>query len=220
MQLRLRLLPAQEGAWNKVGLMRQLLADVPPERAQWLLWAQPDAIIDDIAFSFPFDNYQDKDLILLGNGTRLRTGNAQGLKPCLALCCCNALLACMRCGGDTFCAWRLLLEHLLRCVHTKCCLGTMKAVSLRCSLSMWCCVACGDNAVCPCAAHPLQLLREEDTFLGLDLGVFLLRNSAWSRRFLDVLAHEARSQPFSQVPILAGSLTRSLPDQTFHRLNE
>ena len=29
--------------------------------------------------------------------------------------------------------------------------------------------------------------------------MFLLRNSAWSRRFLDVLAHEARSQPYSRV---------------------
>ena len=34
---------------------------------------------------------------------------------------------------------------------------------------------------------------------GLDLGVFLVRNSAWSRRFLDVLAHEARSQPAARV---------------------
>ena len=61
--------------------MRQLLEEVPPERAQWLLWMQPDAVIDDIAFSFPFDNYQDKDFILLGNATKLRAGNAQGGAP-------------------------------------------------------------------------------------------------------------------------------------------
>ena len=68
---------AQEGTWNKVGLMRQLLEEVPPERAQWLLFMQPDVVIDDIAFIFPFDNYLDKDVVLLGNVTRLRSGEPQ-----------------------------------------------------------------------------------------------------------------------------------------------
>ena len=72
------LLREQEGTWAKVGLLRRLLEEVPPERAQWVLFAQPDALIDDIAFTFPFDNYQDKDLVVLGNATRLAAGDPGG----------------------------------------------------------------------------------------------------------------------------------------------
>lgn len=70
--------PGQEGSWAKVGLVRRLLEEVPPARAQWLLFAQPDALIDDVAFAFPFDNYQDKDLVALGNATRLAAGDPGG----------------------------------------------------------------------------------------------------------------------------------------------
>lgn len=42
----------------------------------WLVLSclQPDAIIDDTSFTFPFESYRDKDFILLGNATQLRKG--------------------------------------------------------------------------------------------------------------------------------------------------
>ena len=73
--------PGQEGSWAKVGLVRRLLEEVPPARAQWLLFMQPDALIDDVAYSLPFDNYQDKDLVALGNATRLAAGDPGGAPP-------------------------------------------------------------------------------------------------------------------------------------------
>ncbi len=33
------------------------------------------------------------------------------------------------------------------------------------------------------------------------MGVFLVRNSAWSRRFLEELAHEARAHPHAEARI-------------------
>lgn len=43
---------------------------------------QPDAIIDDISFTFPFESYRDKDFILLGNATQLRNGEFRGVQSC------------------------------------------------------------------------------------------------------------------------------------------
>ena len=41
---------------------------------------QPDAIIDDTSFAFPFDSYRDKDFVALGNATALRNGQFQGTR--------------------------------------------------------------------------------------------------------------------------------------------
>jgi hypothetical protein len=30
----------QEGTWNKVGMLRKLLEDTPPRRAEWILFMQ------------------------------------------------------------------------------------------------------------------------------------------------------------------------------------
>lgn len=43
--------------------------------------SQPDAIIDDTSFTFPFESYRDKDFILLGNATQLRKGQFRCKSP-------------------------------------------------------------------------------------------------------------------------------------------
>ena len=68
----------QEGTWNKVGMMRQILEDTPPERAEWIVHMQPETFFDDTTFAIPFDSYRDKDLILIGNQTALRNGQMRG----------------------------------------------------------------------------------------------------------------------------------------------
>jgi hypothetical protein len=70
---------AQVGTWNKVGMLRKLLQETPPQRAEWILFMQPDSFIDDISFTFPFESYRDKDLILIGNATQLRNGEFRGI---------------------------------------------------------------------------------------------------------------------------------------------
>lgn len=74
-------------------MLRKLLEDTPPQRAEWILFVQPDSFIDDISFAFPFDSYRGKDLILLGNATQLRQGDFRGNHSSLiaALCLVESL---------------------------------------------------------------------------------------------------------------------------------
>ena len=69
---------AQMWAWNKVALMRKVLAEMPPERAPWILYMQPDTIIDDIAFTFPFEMYQGKEWVSVGTAESVLQGWASG----------------------------------------------------------------------------------------------------------------------------------------------
>ncbi len=36
----IRVLAEQEGTWNKVGMLRKLLEETPPRRAEWILFMQ------------------------------------------------------------------------------------------------------------------------------------------------------------------------------------
>ena len=56
----------------------KVLAEMPPERAPWILYMQPDTIIDDIAFTFPFEMYQGKDWVSVGSAESLLQGWAHG----------------------------------------------------------------------------------------------------------------------------------------------
>ena len=38
--------------------MVKVLDETPPEQAEWILFMQPDTVIDDVAFTFPFEFYQ------------------------------------------------------------------------------------------------------------------------------------------------------------------
>ncbi len=65
-------------AWNKVALLQKVLKETPPERAPWILYMQPDTIIDDIAFTFPFEMYQDKHWVSVGKAESVLNGWASG----------------------------------------------------------------------------------------------------------------------------------------------
>ena len=52
---------AQAWAWDKVAQMVKVLDETPPEQAEWILFMQPDTVIDDVAFTFPFEFYQVHD---------------------------------------------------------------------------------------------------------------------------------------------------------------
>jgi len=49
---------AQAWAWDKVAQMVKVLDETPAEQAEWILFLQPDTVIDDVAFTFPFEFYQ------------------------------------------------------------------------------------------------------------------------------------------------------------------
>ena len=68
----------QMWAWNKVALLQKVLKETPPERAPWILYMQPDTIIDDIAFTFPFEMYQDKHWVSVGQAESVLNGWASG----------------------------------------------------------------------------------------------------------------------------------------------
>ncbi|CAL8464438.1 g3973 [Coccomyxa elongata] len=65
--------------WNKVALLQKVLKETPPESAPWILYMQPDTIIDDIAFTFPFEMYQGKDWVSVGDANSAKQGWASGL---------------------------------------------------------------------------------------------------------------------------------------------
>ena len=65
-------------AWNKVALLQKVLKETPPERAPWILYIQPDTIVDDIAFTFPFEMYQDKHWVSVGEAQSVLNGWASG----------------------------------------------------------------------------------------------------------------------------------------------
>lgn len=73
-----RVCAAQMWAWNKVALLQKVLRETPPERAPWILYMQPDTIIDEISFSFPFEMYQDKHWVSVGNAESVINGWASG----------------------------------------------------------------------------------------------------------------------------------------------
>ena len=54
------------------------MEDTPPERAEWIVYMQPETFFDDTTFAIPFDSYRDKDLVLIGNQTALRDGKMRG----------------------------------------------------------------------------------------------------------------------------------------------
>lgn len=61
-----------------MALLQKVLKETPPESAPWILYMQPDTIIDDIAFTFPFEMYQGKDWVSVGDANSAKQGWASG----------------------------------------------------------------------------------------------------------------------------------------------
>lgn len=58
--------------------MVQVLDEVPPNRADWILWVDMDVILADTLFDFPFTNYGGKDLVMWGRADDIARGNPHG----------------------------------------------------------------------------------------------------------------------------------------------
>ena len=68
-----------------MALLQKVLKETPPESVPWILYMQPDTIIDDIAFTFPFEMYQGKDWVSVGDANSAKQGWASGRSPPLQL---------------------------------------------------------------------------------------------------------------------------------------
>ena len=67
------------GPMNKLGALARLLSEVPPDEAGWLLYLGFDLMIDDISFTFPFESYAGKDLVLVGDKAKVLAGDGSAL---------------------------------------------------------------------------------------------------------------------------------------------
>ena len=54
---------AQTGQYNKIAFVRKLLDETDPAAAEWILFVEPEMVIDDPAFTFPFEFYAGRDLV-------------------------------------------------------------------------------------------------------------------------------------------------------------
>ena len=67
------------GAWQKLALLRGALREIPPSRAEWLLWMDMDVIINDPVTTFPLDWYEKHDLVMWGDAAKVRLGDVSGM---------------------------------------------------------------------------------------------------------------------------------------------
>lgn len=68
----------QEGSWNKIGILRKILATYTAEEVEWILWMEPDAIFDDSGLTMPFEFYQGKDIITVADPDLAANGDLDG----------------------------------------------------------------------------------------------------------------------------------------------
>ena len=67
------------GAWQKLALLRGALKEIPPSRAEWLLWMDMDVIINDPATTFPLSWYEKHDLVMWGDAAKVKQGDVSGM---------------------------------------------------------------------------------------------------------------------------------------------
>ena len=53
----------QTGHFNKIALIKKLLDETDPSVAEWILYVEPEMIIDAPDFTFPFEFYAGRDLV-------------------------------------------------------------------------------------------------------------------------------------------------------------
>lgn len=86
------------GQWNKVAALSRMLQETPMRRNRnhhsggvheheeeeeeedsWILYQFFDAMIDDVGFTFPFESYAGKDLIVVGDAAKVAAGDSSSL---------------------------------------------------------------------------------------------------------------------------------------------
>ena len=67
------------GAWQKLALLQGALREIPPSRAEWLLWMDMDVIINDPATTFPLTWYEKHDLVMWGDASKVKQGDVGGM---------------------------------------------------------------------------------------------------------------------------------------------
>ena len=86
------------GQWNKVAALSRMLQETPmrrnvhhqsdgshqqgqeeEEEDSWILYQFFDAMIDDVGFTFPFESYAGKDLIVVGDAAKVAAGDPSSL---------------------------------------------------------------------------------------------------------------------------------------------
>jgi hypothetical protein len=67
---------------DKLVWLGQILAEVPMERAEWILWVDMDIILADTTFNFPFSDYIGKDVVIWGDQEYITQGDPRrGANP-------------------------------------------------------------------------------------------------------------------------------------------
>eukprot|EP00884_Botryococcus_braunii_P003810 jgi/Botrbrau1/1342/Bobra.0063s0053.1 len=75
-------IPAFDGtSWFRI----VVLEEVPPSRAEWILWVDMDVILADTVFDFPFAKYSGKDLVMWGRPDDIERGNPHGINSGILL---------------------------------------------------------------------------------------------------------------------------------------
>ncbi len=65
-------------AWNKLALLQKVLRETPPQTASWILYMRPDTMINDITTSFPFEMYEGRHWVSVGDMQSVLNGWASG----------------------------------------------------------------------------------------------------------------------------------------------
>ncbi len=70
---------AAGGPINMLPFLARLLDETPPAEAEWILYMAPDLTIDDLTFTFPFESYAGKDLVLVGDAAKVQAKDVLGV---------------------------------------------------------------------------------------------------------------------------------------------
>ena len=70
---------APGGPINMLPFLARLLDETPAAEAEWILYMAPDLTIDDLTFTFPFESFAGKDLILVGDKAKVQSGDVLGV---------------------------------------------------------------------------------------------------------------------------------------------
>ena len=70
-----------QAMWNTIQIVRSMLNKTSAGLAEWFIVMQPDTLVDDPAFTFPFEMYAEKHVVAIGNTSAIALHEAHGLGP-------------------------------------------------------------------------------------------------------------------------------------------